>query len=43
MHSTNATERAALPLILDGLAKRGLRSVRVSELIAAGASPADAH
>ena len=43
MHSTNATERAALPLILEGLAKRGLRSLTVSDLIAAGASPADAH
>jgi peptidoglycan/xylan/chitin deacetylase (PgdA/CDA1 family) len=40
MYSANATERAALPLILDGLAKRGFRMVTVSELLAAGAKEA---
>lgn len=34
MYKANATERAALPLILDGLSKRGFRMVTVSELIA---------
>jgi len=43
MYSANATERAALPLILEGLASRGLRMVTVSELLAAGASPNAAH
>lgn len=36
MYSGNATERAALPLILDGLTKRGFRMVTVSELLAGG-------
>jgi peptidoglycan/xylan/chitin deacetylase (PgdA/CDA1 family) len=36
MYSANATERAALPLILDGLKTRGYRMVTVSELIAQG-------
>lgn len=36
MFQSRATERAALPLILEGLKQRGLRSVTVSELIAAG-------
>lgn len=35
MYRSNATERAALPLILKGLEKRGLRAVSVSELLAA--------
>lgn len=35
MHRANTTERTALPLILDGLARRGLRTVTVSELLAA--------
>lgn len=35
MYRAEATERAALPLILDGLAKRGYRMVTVSELLAA--------
>ena len=35
MYPANATERAALPVILDGLAKRGYRMVTVSELLAA--------
>ena len=35
MYSANGTERAALPLILDGLSKRGFRMVTVSELLAA--------
>lgn len=39
MFKSRATERAALPLILEGLKQRGLRSVTVSELIAAGKSP----
>lgn len=34
MYSANATERTALPLILDGLAQRGFRMVTVSELLA---------
>jgi peptidoglycan/xylan/chitin deacetylase (PgdA/CDA1 family) len=33
MYSSNATERAALPLILNGLARRGFRMVTVSELL----------
>lgn len=33
MYSGNATERAALPLIVDGLATRGFRMVTVSELL----------
>jgi peptidoglycan/xylan/chitin deacetylase (PgdA/CDA1 family) len=37
MTSSRATERAALPLILDGLARRGFRMVTVSELLAEGA------
>lgn len=36
MHSANATERAALPLILNGLARRGFRMVTVSELLSGG-------
>ena len=35
MYSTNATERAALPIIMDGLARRGYRMVTVSELLRA--------
>lgn len=35
MYSGNATERAALPLILNGLARRGFRMVTVSALLAA--------
>ena len=38
MYSGNATERAALPLILKGLTRRGFRMVTVSELLAAGAN-----
>jgi peptidoglycan/xylan/chitin deacetylase (PgdA/CDA1 family) len=38
MHSTNATERAALPLILNGLSRRGFRMVTVSELLAVKAA-----
>lgn len=38
MFPSRETERKALPLILEGLKKRGLRSVTVSELIAAGRS-----
>lgn len=38
MYSANATERAALPLILDGLTQRGMRMVTVSELLAAANS-----
>jgi peptidoglycan/xylan/chitin deacetylase (PgdA/CDA1 family) len=34
MYSANATERAALPLILDGLSKRSFHMVTVSELLA---------
>jgi peptidoglycan/xylan/chitin deacetylase (PgdA/CDA1 family) len=41
MYSANATERAALPLILDGLKKRGYRMVTVSELIAQGEPKAE--
>lgn len=37
MYRANATERAALPLILEGLARRGLRAVTVTELLAAEA------
>ena len=33
MSRANKTERAALPLILDGLAGRGFRMVTVSELL----------
>lgn len=36
MFQSRATERTALPLILEGLKRRGLRSVTLSELIAAG-------
>lgn len=36
MYSGNVTERAALPLIIEGLSKRGFRMVTVSELLAAG-------
>jgi len=36
MYSANATERAALPLILDGLTQRGFRMVTVSELLSRG-------
>ena len=39
MFQSRATERAALPLILEGLKRRGLRSVTVSELIAARRKP----
>ena len=41
MYPANATERAALPLILDGLRKRGFRMVTVSELLAAKAPSLD--
>ena len=34
MYPANATERAALPLIVSGLARRGFRMVTVSELLA---------
>jgi peptidoglycan/xylan/chitin deacetylase (PgdA/CDA1 family) len=37
MNPANATARAALPLVLDGLAARGLKAVTVGELRAAGA------
>ncbi len=43
MFQSRATERAALPLILEGLKKRGLRSVTVSELTAAGRKPQPAR
>ncbi|MFL6734423.1 MAG: polysaccharide deacetylase family protein [Sphingomicrobium sp.] len=43
MFDSRATEREALPLILEGLKQRGLRSVTVSELIAAGRTDATAH
>jgi peptidoglycan/xylan/chitin deacetylase (PgdA/CDA1 family) len=44
MTRANTTERAALPLILDGLSRRGFRIVTVSELLAAKRpSPAAAH
>jgi peptidoglycan/xylan/chitin deacetylase (PgdA/CDA1 family) len=42
MYSGNATERAALPIILEALSKQGFRMVTVSELLsatAAGSSP----
>lgn len=38
MYSSNATERAALPLIAEGLTRRGYRMVTVSELLAAAGS-----
>jgi peptidoglycan/xylan/chitin deacetylase (PgdA/CDA1 family) len=38
MYSANATERAALPLILKGLTRRGFRMITVSELFAASAN-----
>ena len=34
MHRTNRVERAALPLVLDGLQRRGFRIVPVGELLA---------
>ncbi|HZU50926.1 MAG TPA: polysaccharide deacetylase family protein, partial [Sphingomicrobium sp.] len=37
MYSTDATERAALPMIVDDLAKQGYKMVTVSELIASDA------
>ena len=40
MYKSNATERAALPLIVEGIARRGLRMVTVSELLEAGRLPA---
>jgi peptidoglycan/xylan/chitin deacetylase (PgdA/CDA1 family) len=44
MFQSRATERAALPLILDGLTRRGFRMVTVSELLAAkGSSPVPAN
>ncbi len=39
MYRTNAVERRALPLVLDGLAARGLRIVTVSELLELQADP----
>jgi peptidoglycan/xylan/chitin deacetylase (PgdA/CDA1 family) len=39
MFQSRETERKALPLILEGLKQRGLRSVTVSELIAAADKP----
>lgn len=36
MYPREATERAALPLILEGLTRRGYRMVTVSELLASG-------
>jgi len=41
MYRTNRTGRQALPLILDGLAARGLKVVTVSDLLAAGSPPKD--
>lgn len=38
MYAGNATERAALPLIMDGLTRRGFRMVTVSELLLAAAN-----
>jgi peptidoglycan/xylan/chitin deacetylase (PgdA/CDA1 family) len=38
MYPANATERAALPLIMEDLRRRGLRSVTVSELLASADS-----
>jgi peptidoglycan/xylan/chitin deacetylase (PgdA/CDA1 family) len=44
MFQSRETERAALPLILDGLTRRGFRMVTVSELLAAkGASVPSTH
>jgi peptidoglycan/xylan/chitin deacetylase (PgdA/CDA1 family) len=44
MFQSRETERAALPLILDGLTRRGFRMVTVSELLAVkSSSPSDAH
>lgn len=37
MYPANSTERAALPLILDGLTRRGFRMVTVSELLSGAA------
>ncbi|MBX3595431.1 polysaccharide deacetylase family protein [Sphingomonas sp.] len=39
MYASRSVERAALPMILDGLRARGYRVVTVSELIAAGSAP----
>lgn len=39
MFQSRETERKALPLILEGLKQRGLRSVTVSDLIAAADKP----
>ena len=36
MYRSNRTAREALPLIIEGLARRGFRMVTVSELLAAG-------
>jgi peptidoglycan/xylan/chitin deacetylase (PgdA/CDA1 family) len=38
MYSANATERAALPLILEGLTQRGFRMVTVSRLLSAASN-----
>lgn len=44
MFRSRETERAALPLILDGLTRRGFRMVTVSELLTAkGSSPVPAN
>ena len=42
MYPREGTERAAVPLILEGLANRGYRMVTVSELLAAGRKSATA-
>lgn len=42
MYRHNGTERAALPIIVAGLATRGYRMVTVSELLATNAPPAPA-
>lgn len=39
MYGGNATARAALPLVLDGLERRGLRAVSVGALLASTAGP----
>lgn len=39
MYASNETARAALPLVLDGLAARGYRVTTVSELLAAAGAP----
>ena len=39
IYRANATARAALPMILEGLEARGLRAVPVSELLDTAADP----